>query len=135
MGKIFPFFNSLLTDCNDEAEQCRSCSKLISNKRHTQSKCTICGLCCHADCLELHLCKSCKSNANSSSFNFICTKHVDPFNLEEDDEHDYFFDDDIDDSYNAVQIVKKLYNHHNPNTLPLSKLCNTTFYFNNIDAF
>ncbi len=105
MEDIFPFFNLLVS--NDKViitEKCKSCCKFISQSKHTTSYCTICEDKCHVACLEQQLCKPCHIRINSASNPTICNKHFDPYllDLEDDDNHDFFFDDDIDDSFNTV---------------------------------
>ena len=139
LENIFPFFNLLVSNDKLIIEKCKSCLKLISQSKHVTSHCTICDDKCHVACLELQLCKPCNTHINSESNPIICSKHFDPYllDLEEDDNHDFFFDDDIDDSFNTVQIAKNILKncvYHNSNSLPLTKLCHTTFYCNNIDS-
>ena len=59
-------------------------------------------------------------------------------NIEDDDEHDFYFNDDVDYTNYTTEIAKDILkncNYHNSDSLPLPKLNSTTLYFNNIDGF
>ena len=102
------------------------------------SQCIKCRKACHYRCLEQNLCKFCIKILNVSPKSQSCSEHFDPFIIEEDGEHDYFFDDDINNSNHTTKIAKNILmncKYHNSESLPLSKLSSTTFYFNNIDGF
>ena len=136
LSDIFPCFNENNNNILPEISKCNSCSKIISKSRHKIAHCLKCNLISHNYCLDAFLCKTCCQNVKPDSV--ICTKHFDPYNIDDDDEHDYFFDDEIDQSFNTVQIVKEVLNnctYYPSDTLPITKLLNTTFYFHNIDGF
>ena len=136
LGDIFPFFN--LNSGDVMPEKCKSCTKFISASQHEFDYCTLCTVKCHTQCLDLSLCKPCRDDSEKFSSNPICDKHFDPYEIEEQKDHDLFFDDDIDDSFSSIQLAKDILSncsYHATNALPLKKLENTTFYFNNIDGF
>ena len=65
--------------------------------------------------------------------------HFDPYTVEDIDDNDYYFDDDVDNHIDTAQIAKDILKnctYYNSDSIPLiSQLKNTTFYFNNIDGF
>ena len=58
--------------------------------------------------------------------------------LKNDNENNFYFDDDVDDYCDTTDIAKRTLSnckYYDPETLPYSKFCGTSFYFNNIDGF
>ena len=106
LDSIFPFFNSNHDDA--ELQKCNSCSKFLSNHRNKVSQCIKCGKICQFRCLEQNLCKLCLKILNVLPKSQPCSKHIDPFIIEEDDECDYFFNDDIDNSNHTTEIAKNI---------------------------
>ena len=139
LEEIFPFFKETKSP---EIHKCKTCSKIISETRHQTSHCSHCLSICHINCLEYGLCQPCDTiltNKTSNPFGYvICKKHFDPYTIDDDDDHDYYFDDEIDESFNTVQIAKNVLTnckYYNSYSLPVDKLKHSTFYFNNIDGF
>ena len=139
LANIFPHFNEI---ANLGFNKCKTCRKILSNSRHRTAQCSQCSEVCHLNCLDLGLCQHCLHTSISGTTNtstpIICTKHFDPFTIDDKDDHEYYFDDEIDDTFNTVHIVKNVLTnctYHNSYSLPINKLSHSTFYFNNIDGF
>ena len=136
LENIFPCFNSSYD--YTESQKCNSYSKFLSNRRHKVSYCIKCKKVCHDKCIERSFCKVCLSISYVSPVLQNFSNHFDPFNIEDDNEHDFYFNDDVDYTNYTTEIAKDILkncNYHNSDSLPLPKLNNTTLYFNNIDGF
>ena len=144
---IIPFFD---TDQNDtKIDSCYSCNKLISSTRAKKSKCMLCELTFHSNCLpSTNLCRKC-SNSND-----LLTSNIDlnqlfkqnffnPFAELDDEQSDrnLFYDNGDFDSGDLINdttsIAKKILSncqYFDPARLPDGS-SGTSFYFNNIDGF
>ena len=134
--KYFSLFNSSYD--YTESQKCNSCSKFLSNRRHKVSYCIKCKKICHDKCIERSFCKACLNISYVSPVLQNFPIHFDPFNIEDDNEHDFYFNDDVDYTNYTTEIAKDILkncNYHKSDSLPLPKLNSATLYFNNIDGF
>ena len=102
------------------------------------SYCIKCKKIWHDKCIEQSFCKVCLNISYVSPILQNFCNHFDPFNIEDDNEHDFCFNDDVDYANYTTEIAKDILkncNYHNSDSLPLPKLNSTTLYFNNIDGF
>ena len=137
---MIPFFNCSTPEYI--VEKCRVCDKHVSKTNHKIAHCTLCDVICHYNCLTNLLCTRCNNLiCNNSEFNLFndFSMHFDPYTVEDIDDNDYYFDDDVDNHIDTAQIAKDILKnctYYNSDSIPLiSQLKNTTFYFNNIDGF
>ena len=83
-------------------------------------------------------CKVCLNISYVSPILQNFCNHFDPFNIEDNNEDDFYFNDDVDYANYTTEIAKDILKncyYHNSGSLPLPKLNSTTLYFNNIDGF
>ena len=134
---IYPFFDSCyvpsITIC------CGSCSKFISSTRQCVKICDICSKRCHDFCMSGKYCHQCYvSIVSNTHYDSEFLNNYDHFNPYLHADEDNFFDEDIDDYCETMNIAKRTLSnckYYEPETLPYSKFCGTSFYFNNIDGF
>ena len=136
---IIPFFNY---DYAEIKEICQVCDKCVSNAKSKVANCSICNSLCHYNCLSNLLCKECALVIDPNmevELTFDKEHYFDPYAIDDnDDDKDYYFNDDVENYVDTIQIVRKILKdcqYYNVSSLPLSDLKNTTFYFNNIDGF
>ncbi|NRB81915.1 MAG: hypothetical protein HRU38_25205, partial [Saccharospirillaceae bacterium] len=130
-----------------EPIKCFSCKKIISNKRDRVTNCVFCNNICHYSCITKpkFCCSYCQNEVDLNSTIFDLNSNFkelffDPYNelSANDNERNFFFEDDVDDFCDTTDIAKRTLSncmYYDPETLPYSKFCGTSFYFNNIDGF
>ena len=156
IASILPV-NILIHETEHEAICCISCSKIISPFKHRVTTCQICKNVCHYMCISnfsstpsCTLCYQAKHrDATQSNYSMaddlnslFATRTFNPYSEvinDEETEKNRFFDDEIEDTCETVQIAKNVLNNCNyfdVDSLNDNKLNNgTSLFFNNIDGF
>ena len=155
--------NLLSSDINYEAISCSSCLKYISPFKHRVVTCHSCKNISHYTCISklsmsesqspLSLCllcfesksgnvsddsKSCKADELNSLF---ANCGFDPYNEvldHEEIEKNRYFDDEIEDTCETVQLASKLLKncrYFDIDSLTNEQIKGTSLFFNNIDGF
>ena len=144
---IIPFFD---TDQNvTNIDSCYSCNKLISSTRAKKSKCMLCELTFHSNCLPYtNLCRKC-SNSNDLLTGTVDLNQIfkqnffNPFAELDDEQPDWnlFYDngdfdssDLINDTTSIAKQILSNCHYFDPARLPDGS-SGTSFYVNNIDGF
>lgn len=131
---------------NEIFAKCYCCNDFISHTKHCISTCTICNNTCHNSCLKepLKCCEYCFDqqridSSNAKVLNSLFDRvSFNPFNDVTENDKNRFFDDEIDDYCDTIEIANKTLSscrYYDSNAIPYSKFRGTSFFFNNIDGF
>ena len=155
IASILPV-NILILETEHEAICCISCSKIISPFKHRVTTCQTCKNVCHYTCISnfsstpmCTLCyqaKHCDATQSNSSMaddlnSLFATRTFNPYNEvinDEETDKNRFFDDEIEDTCETVQIAKNVLNnckYFDIDSLNENLNNGTSLLFNNIDGF
>ena len=134
------------TSKKESSINCYCCNNLISNTRHHISNCSFCGNFCHFSCLrQPYLCCNYCYNVYSTDRNSAVVLNslfdnisFNPYNEVDENEKNRFFDDEVDNYCDTIEIANKTLNsckYYDLSEIPFSTFRGTSIYFNNIDGF